>query len=804
MRQPVSFVTGLLVALLLTGGLGTAGAQAPGASPPADPRALAPAPVALPDTAAPAQESLTLPAGAVLEILAVPLSPASTASWVLTRDGQFLEARRGQSFPLRSITPGTFLLFLEQTDTAAALQDRAVFRVVITDQPAPSASSTGALIGIGPAPLLTDPLSTDPPIQGSAITLHGSRLVTVTPNRAVIQSFDVDGSAERDDNADGNPLNDFLTAATLARTDLHPLRLFLPPGPHTLSFTVTDLAGAQRTRTVPVTDQAAGDEPGTSLLIQADVQPDGSIRFSATGLPPSPAPSILEWTFGDGSQSLQMAPVHRYAAPGIYAVRVQARLLSTGRIIATGERQLTISDAGPPEGSGAVVVGGTDDPPAKTAGPGIGSRIWRWMRLIGGAILTAALLGALVYAVSRLLRRRGGGTLAERLERMEAKIVESKDTPPESPSASSVIDIPPPLTLRTSAPERGPAGATVAEATPKPASVEEPQPAIDQRAAPDWLKKGLGSQPLEKPAPQPEPKKEAPAPQPPKPPVKPAPPPPAAPTPQPPKPVAPPPSPSPVPTPPPAAPPKPAPQPSAPSAAPPPAPVPPPQPPRPPVPPPTPTPVPPAPAPATPPIPSPAPPPPPVPSILSIPSVPPTPPASAAPAPTTPPAPAGKNPSYADQQAERERERKRKKRQRYRENKRLREEAAGAPSAPTVNVTVAVPSVPTAPTLPGPAPTAPPPQTAPVAQTPAVTPRAPKPVTPHPGPTPVPTPAATPTSTPVIPISQPTIVTPAPSAPPAQPSPAPAANPDSNVTFVIRADSVVPQSDTPLPPLAGE
>ena len=97
----------------------------------------------------------------------------------------------------------------------------------------------------------------------------------------------------------------------------------MPQGPYTftsngtynITLTATSNSGCEDIATTTI----VVGEPNTSFEIQGSSCSNNATTFINTSVP---APVSSQWDFGDGTTSNQISPVHSYAAPGTYIVKL--------------------------------------------------------------------------------------------------------------------------------------------------------------------------------------------------------------------------------------------------------------------------------------------------------------------------------------------------------------------------------------------------------------------------------------------------------------------------------------------------
>ncbi len=412
----------------------------------------------------------TLMIGDVLEIVAV--TPENAAyGWVLTRDGQFVEAGRDRVFRTRLTQPGKYLLEGSMRTTEG--ENRLTMNVTALPLAGGSASSAPDTADIAVVDGLLNPVT------------------TLTPAGWVNAEIRTDLNPSVDTDGDGNPGNDQDLADTLFSREHNTVSLWfaeVPAEPLALSTTAQD--------GTTVTQRPSGDSAvpvtGTDSIETGD-ELHGTLRF-VFPLPADVRPEdiLYQWDFGDGGMSFTDAPVHKYARNGDFTVSVTVRQLSTANVMAQGQTTVSIKDAVPaPASSQSSAAEQSSVPaPAQSSAPavptgatsGAGDAVLLIVKLTL-VLLAAIVLGVFaVWAGRRFLRRES--RLQKTLADAEAMLVTGKDTR----SAAEVVEAPPPpMTLRKSAEET--ASATETEITEPAEQADLGAPA--EEATPPWLQHGL-------------------------------------------------------------------------------------------------------------------------------------------------------------------------------------------------------------------------------------------------------------------------------------------------------------------------
>lgn len=453
---------------------------------------------------APATEKIVLRPGEVFEILGVG-DAGEEFSWVLTQNQTFLAAGRDRIFRTRLVQLGTYSLSATAELRARGTQERRLFTLSVEGTPTAAPAEDEGLAG--------SLATTTPPLQGNRIIVpSGTRVVTISPLASGPETIAIDANTDVDSNGDGDAGNDIDNERTLSFQEKTPLRLWfvrLRDEQH-LRIHSDDL---RQDLLLYESDIAADATPGT---IRAVDQGKGSYTFRfRVDAPVATESLLLSWDFGDGTQSLVTTPFHSYTHSDEFLVRVQARDLETGEIVASAETTVnalvpvvpsSVSSSAAPSGQGGESANEEDGE----------SIIGTLLKLLGIGLVAVAAGIAGVWVIMRFVRR--SGTFQKRLDQTSA---------PTATKAATVIDVPPPpMELRTeekekekekrqeveqvpaqeSNPEPAPAEPAAAEAsapTPEPEAAPLPSPPppappeqpIDVDATPDWLKQGLAAAP---------------------------------------------------------------------------------------------------------------------------------------------------------------------------------------------------------------------------------------------------------------------------------------------------------------------
>lgn len=463
------------------------------------------------------QGNLALSVGDILDLLAVRDDPTEQFTWVLEKDGTFMQAAREQSFRARFTDAGTYALSATVvTADGAPLAQRSW---TIAVRPRPETASGMTLPSGSGAPLATEPPLTD----GTVMLPAGRDILKIIPDDPILSLVTLDLDPAVDDNGDGDPRNDDDAPESFIRSGKLPLFLWLvsPKSERTIVATTMENDGSLRTQEIRIVQSGtqAPAVPAQESAIAVESTGSGALRFTLPGLQNLNVPTLSYWTFGDGTESLGDAPMHRYEHSGTYDVRVRIVDLRTGQAIFEAVRSVAVNAFIPTGSSSSAAAQASSAASSASAGTVVGSAFLSPDVLKLSIRIFLVLLGAIVlggiaaWLIGVFLRRESG--LQSTLEAMESKLVK-----PEG-AANNVIDVAPPLKIRRAEqPEEPPAQPAPAEEPPPPPPLPVSQPPIppvatniDVDNAPSWLRKGLEkreeAQPVAEPppplAPQPPP-----------------------------------------------------------------------------------------------------------------------------------------------------------------------------------------------------------------------------------------------------------------------------------------------------------
>ncbi|MBT3598658.1 hypothetical protein HN512_02365 [Candidatus Peregrinibacteria bacterium] len=289
-------------------------------------------------------EVLKVKPGSVVEILAVLPDSNATASWVLSKDGSFVQAERSSIFSIRPVQEEEFILLAEiQKSDSSSIQHSINLSV--------SSSATD--------PIKTESDLKDKPIvlveggnkdQSNIVLNSNQQLIRLDINRDDIDQLLMDADINQDLNLDGNTMNDNVLSDTFFKNGKGTLYLWIP----NLESEQTILIGAKLNDESIIAQQIIVTPFGgvTEVIVEeGDVSIESTsiseetIQFALVGddsLMQSD-PSIVLWEFGDGSQSIQDSPKHTFAESGTYEVSAEVRSLRTSEVLTSVKSDVVIS-----------------------------------------------------------------------------------------------------------------------------------------------------------------------------------------------------------------------------------------------------------------------------------------------------------------------------------------------------------------------------------------------------------------------------------------------------------------------------
>jgi PKD repeat protein len=438
-------------------------------------------------------EVLTVPVGGIFEMQSV--GGQGKTSWVLTQNGEFIEANRDAVFRTRISQPGSFKLSAEtsvngettkKTFTLSVLDRKPGYEEVTTN--------SNAIATYAPA------------MQNGAIALGRSTdVIKITPERKDIKVIAIDTDTSTDSNNDGNPENDDDTKNTLFRSEGNSLYLWIAnstiPGMRLgVLFTNNEtqfenISFRRGGNPTPSNNEYGEDveleEAPDGMRIQVLKSDNGEVQFGLQMDSEVKSNVLLLWNFGDGQQSMLDKPIHVFADSGNYDISVEVRNLKTGQVQTTVSDSIVINRMKEETETGPEVV----DPkkPEKEKSDG-GSILGLIFKLILILLISAAVGAAGIFIFSKVKKK--GFSLEKSLEKAEGAIVK---TPKETVAESA-----PPMEIHTEptvvAPVETPVAAPEPEVVP-PAPVVEAEivpPAPEPTAAPEWL--APKEEPVQEPA----------------------------------------------------------------------------------------------------------------------------------------------------------------------------------------------------------------------------------------------------------------------------------------------------------------
>lgn len=413
------------------------------------------------------EETLQTTIGSVFEIQAV--GQEGQTSWVLTQNGEFIEANRDAVFRTRFSQPGTFVLAAETVKNGETIQRN--FRISVLDrkpgdQVVESHGTSVALFS--------------PNLQNGMIRLsRNMQVLRIMPERKDIKVMAIDTDITTDSNNDGNPQNDDDTKNTLFRSEGSTLNLWIVNGEaramrmgvlfsdNTTQFESISIVNGANS----LPDSNEYNDPDTleeapdGMKIQVLKSDNGEVQFGLQMDSIEKNSVLLLWNFGDGQQSMLDKPIHVFAESGNYNVSVDVRELKTGTIKNTVNDTIVINRM-MEETEGQP---GTIEPSRPTEEKSDGGSIFGLIfKLILTLIISGGVGAAILFVIGKMKKK--GYSLEKSLQMAEEVMVK---TPKET-----VAETAPPMEIREE----------VEVVTPEPepqgeASTPEPEPVV----MPDWL-----------------------------------------------------------------------------------------------------------------------------------------------------------------------------------------------------------------------------------------------------------------------------------------------------------------------------
>jgi len=438
-------------------------------------------------------------------------------NWSLTRGQTFLQASRERIFRVRFIEPGTYTLTGEVRESDGSKRSRLLLTVQIAEGVPPlTAQGTGSGIVALTIPALD--------AFGRISLGTGQQFLRIFPSPSVKEDIVVDLHADVDEDKDGNPRNDQAAPGTFfSTTRSTPLTLWFtaPVSNRALTFSLRGKVDTEEELFLLSPDEVRKDdalrerererqEDARTRIIVSQFG-SGAVKFSLNveSEDYASAPLLVHWNFGDGSQSLLDAPIHRFPRNGTFAIVATVRNLRTGEEMADFTLSLDVQDVPaitpPTTGeTGGEQPGQTAENGGTGGEPASGTSRWelssgilrRALTFLVGVILSVG-VGFLITLIVRVIKRKGG--IKGAVDRAETALVGT----PAKPDALS------PTTMALSQEEEGleevalPPQELPASPAPSPEPVQEQslpaevpptvpeEPETQGTPAPSWLTQGL-------------------------------------------------------------------------------------------------------------------------------------------------------------------------------------------------------------------------------------------------------------------------------------------------------------------------
>ncbi len=465
----------------------------------------------------PVTETLSLPIGTIFEIVAVHDLRSPVINWSLTRGQTFLQASRERIFRVRFIEPGTYTLTGEVRESDGSKRSRLLLTIQIAEGVPPlTAQGTGSGIVA-----LTMPASD---AFGRVPLGTGQQFLRIFPSPSVKEDIVVDLHADVDEDKDGNARNDQAAPGTFfSTTRSTPLTLWFttPVTNRTLTFSLRGKVDTEEELFLLSPDEARKDdalrererqrqEDARTRIIVSQFG-SGAVKFSLNveSEDYASAPLLVHWNFGDGSQSLLDAPIHRFPRNGTFAIVATVRNLRTGEEMADFTLSLdvqdvpaitppTIGETGGEQPGQTAADGGTGGEPAPGASrwelsSGI---LRRALTFLAGIILSVG-VGFLITLIIRFIKRKGG--IKGAVDRAETALVGTPAKPDTLSQTTMALSqeeegleeaaLPPQELPAAPAPSPEPSQEQSLPAEVPPTVPEEPEP--QGTPAPSWLTQGL-------------------------------------------------------------------------------------------------------------------------------------------------------------------------------------------------------------------------------------------------------------------------------------------------------------------------
>ncbi|MFA5800048.1 MAG: PKD domain-containing protein, partial [Candidatus Peribacteraceae bacterium] len=355
-------------------------------------------------------------------------------SWILTKDRKFQSAQRTRFFQTRFTQVGNYVLDVSVQNPGGGQNDYRAFTITVTEPlsvmplPPPAPPQEGAPLA---AIFMTNPA----PAEGKVYLPPEGGILKIDPSASQggVTSHELDLDNNVDADGDGNPTNDVDNVNTSSEKSGTPLFFFLIPNgtERKITLTVRDAGkGQSNTASIdvvfgPAPNIPQAQNPNSPILMKQD-----GLTVSFSALSPATqsggAQLLNEWNFGDRTRSLLTAPMHTYAAPGVYTVSLTVRDILTGQIIYAGTEvvEVAVATISSAQSQQAVQSSATPASSAASTGGGGGSLTLSGSIVKVGVIVFILLAIAIgLYALFTWIKRKTTGSLEKTFERMEQTIL---------------------------------------------------------------------------------------------------------------------------------------------------------------------------------------------------------------------------------------------------------------------------------------------------------------------------------------------------------------------------------------------
>ncbi|MCF7844904.1 MAG: hypothetical protein K9M03_03700 [Kiritimatiellales bacterium] len=357
-----------------------------------------------------AQTQFTLPRGSVFEVIAQHSFVSPKYSWVLSRDGTFLEAKREALFRSRLIEPGSYSLNAEISNANGTQRIQNSVKIIVPQVDRNSIQqNTNTLVFTHP----------ELDKKSRIISTNDPFVIQIESADTDITKFVLDIDSSIDSSGDGDPANNNDAAGTYFSSRATPLFVWItdPKPNHTLTLQATFTDGTTKPQTIRLVDRITAQQEdkiqrAIATINEADLQ-NGAYAFSANFVKEINYPALFEWNFGDGNQSLLDTPIHKYTRNGSFKVNLKVRNLKTGEVSDEVQKN--------------VMVTTVPSAPATPNNPDTESKDENGNSLLG-LLIKVAIIGGIavligIFVVFLISKLRRGSSLQEKLEAAEQKIV---------------------------------------------------------------------------------------------------------------------------------------------------------------------------------------------------------------------------------------------------------------------------------------------------------------------------------------------------------------------------------------------